>query len=56
MLILITCIGGVDVDTDHTHGRSGYCYWSHAWVGWMLTLVTCMRGLDVGSGHMHGRN
>ena len=23
LLTLVTCMGGVDVDTDHMHGRSG---------------------------------
>ena len=45
MLTLVTCMGGVDVDTE-----------SHAWEEWMLTLVTCMGGVDVDTGHMHGRS
>ena len=46
MLTLITCMGGVDVDSG----------WSHAWEEWVLTLVTCMGGMDVDTGHMHGRS
>ena len=38
MLTLVTCMGGVDVDTGHMHGWTG---------DWMLTLVTCMGGVDV---------
>ena len=45
MLILVTCMGGVYVDTGHMHGR-----------GWMLTLVTCMGGMDVDTGHIHRRS
>ena len=33
MLTLVTCMGGVDVDTGHMHERSE-----------MLTVITCMRG------------
>ena len=33
MWTLVTCMGGVDVDTDHMHGRSG-CF----------TLITCIGG------------
>ena len=56
MLTLITCMGGVDVDTGHMHGGSGCLHWSHAWEGWRLTLVTCMGGVDVDTDHMHGRS
>ena len=45
MLKLVTCMGGVDVDTGHMHGKK-----------WMLTLVTCMGGVDVDTDHMHGRS
>ena len=44
MLTLVTCMGGMNVDTGH------------AWEEWMLTLITCMGGLDVDTGHMHGKN
>ena len=55
MLTLVTCMGGLDVDTGHMHGRRGCRHWSHEWGKWMLTLVTCMGGMDVDIGHMHGR-
>ena len=55
MLTLVTCMGGVDVDTVHMRGRSVSWHWSHAWEEWMLTLITCMGGVDVDTGHMHGR-
>ena len=47
MVTLVTCMGGVDVDTGH---------WSHAWEEWMLRLVTCMGGVEVDTGHIHGRS
>ena len=56
MLTLVTCMGGVDVDTGHMHGRSGCWHWSHAWEEWMLTLITCMGGVDVDTDHIHGRS
>ena len=69
MLLLVTCMGGMDVDTGHMHERIGCWLWSHAWEEvdvdttdhiareeWMLTLITCMGGVDVDTCHMHGRS
>ena len=56
MLILVTCMGGMDVDTGHMHERIGCWLWSHAWEEWMLTLlITRTGGVDVDTDHMHGR-
>ena len=46
MLALITCMGGMDVDTTDHIAREK----------WLLTLVTCMGGVDVDTDHMHGRS
>ena len=45
MLTLVTCMGGVDVDTG-----------PHAWEEWMLTLITCMEEWMLITGPIHGRS
>ena len=56
MLLLVTCMGSMDVDTGHMHGRNGCWLWSHAWEEWTLTLlITRTGGVDVDTDHMHGR-